>query len=160
MTTRRRTPITTVVAASMLISVPFIAEKEGKSNDPYLDIAKIPTVCYGETRVPMRRYTDEECKQMLEKAVKEVVTPVLEMTPSLLNKPYALAAATSLAYNVGLTNYKNSTARKRFNAGNFAGGCSAIKLWDKARVNGKLQTVKGLVNRRNDEYKICMQDVQ
>ncbi len=159
MSTKRRTPLTAVVAASMLISVPFIAEKEGKSNDPYLDIAKVPTVCYGETRVPMRRYTDEECKQMLEKAVEEFATPVLELTPSLLNKPYALAAATSLAYNIGLANYKVSSARKRFLVGNFAGGCAGIKLWDKAKVNGKLQTVKGLVNRRADEYKICVKDV-
>lgn len=154
-----RPAITAVVAASMAISVPFIGEKEGLRTDPYKDIAGIPTVCYGETRVPMRRYTPEECKAMLSKAVEEFATPVLKLTPSLLNKPYALAAATSLAYNIGLPSYKNSTARKRFNAGNFAGGCSAIKLWDKAKVNGKLQTVKGLVKRRNDEYKICINDV-
>lgn len=155
-----RPALTAVVAASMLISVPFIAEKEGLRTDPYRDIAGIATVCYGETKVPMKKYTPAECKEMLEKSVEKYATPVLEMTPSLLNKPYALAAATSLAYNVGLTNYKNSTARKRFNAGNFAGGCAGIKLWDKARVNGKLQTVKGLVNRRADEYKICIQDVR
>lgn len=155
----RRRPLTAVVAASMLISVPFIAEKEGLRTDPYKDIAGISTVCYGETKVPMRKYTPEECKEMLEKSVETYATPVLELTPSLLNKPYALAAATSLAYNIGLTNYKDSSARKRFLAGNFAGGCSGIKLWDKARVNGKLQTVNGLVKRRADEYKICVKDV-
>lgn len=154
-----RPGLTAVVAASMVISVPFIADSEGKNNDPYKDIAGIPTVCYGETRVPMRRYSDAECKAMLEKAVAEFATPVLELTPSLLNKPYALAAATSLAYNIGLPQYKVSSARKRFVEGNFAGGCSAIKLWDKARVKGKLQTVKGLVNRRAKEYSICLKDV-
>lgn len=146
------------LAASLLISTPFIGGWEGKRNDPYKDIAGIQTVCYGETRVKMRRYSDEECLKMLEKAVKGFAEPVLKATPGLTEHPKALAAATSLAYNIGMTNYNNSSARKRFNEGNLVGGCSAIKLWDKARINGKLQTVKGLQNRRDAEYKLCMED--
>ena len=67
-----------------------------------------------------------------------------------------LAAATSLAYNIGITAYCGSTADKRFDQRNFAGGCAGLKLWDKARVGGKLQTVRGLANRRADEYRLCM----
>lgn len=147
------------IAAALLIATPFIGKWEGKRNDPYKDIAGIQTVCYGETRVPMRKYTDAECTEMLDKAVREFAEPVLKLTPTLADKPYALAAATSLAYNIGITAYGNSTARKRFVQGNIAGGCAGIKLWDKSRINGKLQTVKGLVNRRADEYKLCMRSV-
>lgn len=150
--------IAAVVAISLAIASPFIGKWEGKRNDPYKDIAGVMTVCYGETRVPMRRYSDEECSIMRDKAVKGFMEPVLELTPSLADKPNALAAATSLAYNIGITNYKNSSARARFNLGNFRGGCAGLKLWDKARVDGKLQTVKGLVNRRTDEYNLCMKD--
>lgn len=150
---------TATLAAALLIAVPLIGTWEGKENDPYKDIAGITTVCYGETRVPMRRYTDAECKEMLEEAVQGFASPVLKATPTLENKPYALAAATSLSYNIGLKAYNDSTARKRFLAGDIKGGCSALRFWDKARVKGKLQTVKGLVNRRADEYKICIRDV-
>lgn len=150
---------TATLVAALLIATPFIGTWEGKENDPYKDIAGITTVCYGETRVPMRRYSDAECKAMLEKAVEGFAAPVLEATPTLEGKQYALAAATSTAYNIGLKSYNGSTARKRFLAGDIKGGCSALRLWDKARVNGKLQTVKGLVNRRTAEYNICVKDV-
>jgi len=154
----KRKPIA-ALAATLLIATPFIGTWEGKVNDPYKDIAGIPTVCYGETRVPMRRYTDAECKEMLEEAVSEFAAPVLKATPTLADKPYALAAATSLAYNIGVGSYNGSTARKRFLKGDIKGGCSALRFWDKARVNGKLQTVKGLANRRTAEYNICVKDV-
>lgn len=150
---------TAAIAAALLIAAPFIGKWEGKRNDPYKDIAGIPTVCYGETRVTMRHYSDEECTEMLNKAVKAFAEPVLKLTPTLSTKPYALAAATSLSYNIGIGAYSTSTARKRFNSGNIAGGCSALKFWDKARVKGKLTTVKGLQNRRADEYKLCLKDV-
>lgn len=144
------------LAAALLIATPFIGKWEGKRNDPYKDIAGITTVCYGETRVPMRKYSDAECTEMLDKAVSGFAEPVLKLTPTLADKPHALAAVTSLAYNIGITNYSKSSARARFLNGNMDGGCAGIKLWDKARVNGKLQTVQGLVNRRADEYKLCM----
>lgn len=147
------------VAASLIFSVPFIGTWEGKRNDPYKDIVGVSTVCYGETRVEMKHYTDAECKEMLAKAAEKYAEPVLQLTPTLVDKPEMLAAATSLAYNVGIGNYTNSSARKRFNLKNFRGGCAGIKLWDKARVNGKLQTVKGLVNRRAAEYNLCMKGI-
>lgn len=143
-------------AAALLLAVPFIAGWEGKSNDPYKDIVGITTVCYGETRVKMRRYTDEECKVMLEKAVDGFMQPVLKMTPTLQDRPYELAAATSLAYNIGLKNYENSSVRKQFNLGNFKQACNNFKLWNKARRMGRLVVVKGLVNRRAKETELCL----
>lgn len=105
------------VAASVALSAPLIAGWEGKSNDPYLDIAKIQTVCYGETRVEMRRYTDAECQQMLAAAAEGFAREVLACTPILAYHPYQLAAATSLAYNIGVKAYCGSTVARRFNAG-------------------------------------------
>lgn len=138
--------------AALLLSVPFIANWEGKRNDPYVDIVGVQTVCYGETRVEMRRYTDAECTAMLTRAVEGFQTQVLRCTPVLANHPHKLAAATSLAYNIGASNYCRSTAARRFNAGDLRGGCEAIKLWNKA--GGKV--VKGLVNRRKQEYELCL----
>jgi lysozyme len=137
---------------SLLIATPFIAGWEGKRNDPYRDIVGVQTVCYGETNVNMRRYTDQECLDMLNNSVKGYQDRVLQCSPILIGHPYQLAAATSLSYNIGSSAYCRSTAARRFNQGDFKGGCEAIKLWNKA--GGRV--VQGLVNRRNAEYNLCV----
>lgn len=144
--------IASAVAGAIALATPFIAGWEGKRNDPYNDIVGIPTVCYGETRVEMRRYSDTECISMLVKAVGEFAGPVLECTPVLAERPHQLAAATSLAFNIGSGGYCRSTAARRFNAGDIKGGCDAFLMWNKA--GGKV--VRGLVNRREAERKLCL----
>lgn len=150
--------ILAAVAAATLIATPFIGVWEGKRNDPYKDIVGVWTVCYGETRVAMKSYSDKECLTMLNEGVEDFAEPVLQMTPTLVDKPYAAAAATSLAYNIGIGAYKTSTVRKKFLRGDIRGGCDGLLAWSKARVKGKLVTVKGLLNRRNAERTICMKD--
>lgn len=140
-------------AAIALATTALIAPWEGKRNDPYLDIVKVPTVCYGETRVQMRRYSDHECMEMLQKAVAQDFAPkVYECAPVLWNRPYQAAAAISLTYNIGPAAFCKSTAARLFNAGDLRGGCKALTRFDKA--GGK--TVRGLTNRRAAEYRLCM----
>ncbi len=148
-----RPAIAAVVAASLLISLPLISKSEGKRNDPYIDMAGIPTVCYGETHVKMRHYTDAECLDMLKKSVEGYTNEVLNVTPALSDRPWELAAATSLAYNTGVDRYKNSTMSKLFAQKKFSQGCSEFAKW--VYVKGK--KVKGLVDRRKREYAICIQ---
>lgn len=138
--------------AALALAVPLVGGWEGKRNDPYPDIVGVPTVCYGETRVKMRRYSDLECKTMLQDAVKGFAEPVAACTPNIANRPAQLAAATSLAYNIGVGAYCKSTADRRFDAGDIRGGCDAIKFWNKA--GGKV--VRGLVARRADEHQLCV----
>ena len=140
------------IAAALLLAVPLVTKWEGKRNDPYRDIVGVKTVCYGETRVDMRRYSDAECTAMLHEAVKGFVEPVARCTPIIADRPYQLAAATSLAYNIGVGAYCRSTADRRFDAGDFKGGCAALKFWN--RAGGRF--VQGLANRRADEYRLCM----
>lgn len=144
--------IAVVGAAAAAILTPLVATWEGKSNDPYRDIVGVMTVCYGETRVEMRRYTNAECTDMLDGALAGFAKPVLERNPELRNRPNQLAAATSLAYNIGVTAYRRSTVAKRFSAGNFRGACDSFLAWRFA--GGK--EVKGLLNRRNAERSICL----
>ena len=91
------------IAVALLLAVPLVAKWEGKRNDPYVDIVGVKTVCFGETRVAMRRYSDAECTAMLQEAVKGFAEPVARCTPMIANRPYQLAAASSLAYNIGVT---------------------------------------------------------
>lgn len=137
-------------AAGLLIA--FVGAWEGKSNDPYKDIVGVWTVCYGETRVEMRRYTDAECKDMKANALVDFAEPVLKRNPELRGRDNQLAAAVSLSYNIGNAAYARSTVARRFSAGDFRGACDAFLMWTKA--GGKV--VRGLVNRRRAERDLCL----
>lgn len=72
---------------------------------------------------------------------------------SVLRKPATdaqLGAMTSLAYNIGVGAFKDSTLLRKFNAGDIAGAAAEFPKW--RRANGKV--MQGLVNRRADEQKV------
>ncbi|MXO72858.1 glycoside hydrolase family protein [Altererythrobacter buctensis] len=144
----------TLGATAAAAALAIVGVWEGKSNDPYRDIVGVWTVCYGETRVDMRRYTNAECEDMLAGAVGEFGEAVLARNPNLRDKPYALAAATSLSYNIGQSAYARSTVARRFSAGNIRGGCDAFLMWNKA--GGR--EVRGLTRRRQAERALCLKD--
>lgn len=137
-------------AAAGLIAV--TAQWEGKSNDPYLDLIGKATVCYGETNVPMRRYSDAECEDMLAGSLAEYAAAVLVRNPELRGHDPQIVAASSLSYNIGNAAYARSTVAKRFSAGDWRGACDAFRSW--VYAGGK--RVQGLVNRREAERKICL----
>ena len=172
---RRRFIVGFILLVSCLVSLPAMAQNrddialeligawEGKRNYAYLDIADVPTICYGSTRgVKLGDYkTDRECKTLLIHEIAEYrsglfqyFTPVTEHCRMTDKRD---AAYTSLAYNVGIRAAGKSTATRRLNKGDIAGGCEALTWWNKARVNGTLRRVRGLVNRRNDERRYCLE---
>lgn len=146
--------IAIVGASAAALLTGTIAMWEGKENVGYLDIAKIPTACYGDTEnvVVGKLYSDEECELRLYDQARRHVEPVLKCTPSLREQPYLLAAAGSLAYNIGPTAYCTSTVDRRFDAGDEKGACDAILMWN--RAGGRV--VQGLVNRRQWERDLCL----
>ena len=144
--------IAMAVAGAVAIALPVISRWEGRSLDPYKDIVGVWTVCDGDTRVQMRRYTHAECDAMTRKAAGEFAAKVLACTPTLRDRPQQLAAATSLAYNIGADAYCRSTVARRFNAGDLRGACNGFGAW----VYAGGERVQGLVNRRADETKLCL----
>lgn len=141
------------VAAMIAIATPFVAVWEGKSNDPYKDIVGVTTVCYGETRnIQNRRYSDAECTTMLAEGLGDFGEAVAARNPELRDHPNQWAAATSLAYNIGKSAYARSTVAKRFSARRWRSACDNFLAWKYA--GGRV--VRGLVNRRNAERKICL----
>lgn len=169
--TGRQALIGTVGTAAAAAMLALVAPWEGKRNDPYQDIVGVWTVCYGETRVAMKRYSDAECEDMLARGLNDFAKPVLKRNPELRYHPQQLAAATSLAYNIGNANYAGSTVARRFSALDFEGACEGFLNWNRAtfskprpggqclqKKNGRWScVVKGLDNRRRDERKICLQ---
>lgn len=139
--------------AALAAAVAMIAGFEGRRNAPYHDMAGVLTVCHGETQVPMRRYSDAECAAMLRRRVEhDYAKPVLACVPALAHRPGPLVASVSLAYNIGVGAFCRSTVARRFNAGDWAGGCDAFRVW--TRANGAV--VPGLVRRREAERRMCL----
>lgn len=146
-------------AAFIDAAVPFVARWEGLRTMAYLDLVGVPTVCYGETKgVSLGdRYTVTECDAMLGRELlayraglhRYIAPPVLA---DLMPVPRDVAFV-SLAYNVGVSGAGKSTAVRRLNAGDVAGACDALTWWNKA--GGRV--VRGLVNRRADEKRLCLQ---
>ena len=150
MTGRQKLAAVVGGAAAGLIAV--VAQFEGKSNDPYLDIVNVPTVCYGETQVEMRHYSDAECKDMLAGSLTKYSAAVLDANPELAGHDAQLLAASSLAYNIGPRAYRRSTVAKRFSQGRWRAACDAFLMWN--RAGGRV--VRGLTERRQKERAICL----
>jgi len=140
-------------AIALAAALSLIQPWEGKRNDPYRDIVGVLTVCYGETQGAMRHYSDAECSAKLTQRVEaDYAAPILRCVPGFANRPYPFAAGISLSYNIGTAAFCRSSSARLFNAGKWALGCDALLLWNKA--GGKV--VRGLVNRREAERKLCM----
>lgn len=61
-------------------------------------------------------------------------------------------AYTSFIFNVGQKTFCSSTLVKKLNSGDYQGACEELKRW--VFVNGC--KVKGLIKRREEEYRMCI----
>ncbi|WP_425070631.1 lysozyme [Sagittula sp. S175] len=144
-------------AAFLAVAVPLVGKWEGLRLEPYRDIVNVLTWCYGETQgTPKASYTKAECDAMLGKRILQYRAGMHKRyTPETLARRLTAqrdAALSSVAYNVGVAGFGGSTSVKRLNAGDIAGSCEALTWWNKA--GGRV--VRGLVNRRAEEYDLCM----
>lgn len=149
-------------AAAIYIAAPLIELVEGVENRPYIDIAGVKTVCAGITGSEVvwgKTYSNRECLNLLEKHIKIHGKHVQDAVTYPI-APQTRAALISFSYNVGGSAMRKSTAVKLINQGKVEQGCKALGMWTKATVNGKKVVVKGLVNRRNEEIKLCLSGLQ
>lgn len=150
-------------AGSLVLATAIIAKWEGEERIGYADhlAGGLPTACFGHTKTAVvgKRYSAEQCKEMLTSDVNEHAARIRACVPA--GTPVeAQAAFLSLAFNIGTTAFCGSTVARRLNAGNLRGACDAMLMWAKARVAGKLVTIRGLLNRRENERALCLQGVR
>ncbi|WP_244487036.1 lysozyme [Devosia sp. Leaf420] len=148
-------------AALMASAIALVGGWEGLRAVAYPDrLANgIPTVCFGETRgVKLGdSYTVSQCQVMLGNALVEFeagMRKCLATPDAVPDKPYV--AFLSLSYNIGTGAFCGSTVARKANAGDFRGACNAIPMWN--RAGGKV--VPGLINRRADEQRFCLEGVR
>ena len=141
----------------LAIAVPLVARFEGCEKRrgvlvyPYLDkLAKVWTRGYGrtyeitETSGPI---TQTEAQNELADGLTRYAASCLKLAPPLAQKPAALAAVASWAWNCGLGAFKRSRLRRAINAGNWELAAEYIKT---PRTAGGVQ-IKGLARRRDAE---------
>lgn len=160
MTAVMRTKLTPPVAAPLpipLAAVQLIAGYEqGPNGGPALRAYKCPagvwTLGFGETDgiKPGMACTEQEAWSML---IRDLTARTVAVTALVKNyvEPDQLGAMVSLAYNIGMGAFAKSTVLRAHNAGDHDAAARAFALWNKAKVNGRLQVLRGLTARRASE---------
>jgi len=119
----------------------------------YLDGGGVATVGWGNAYYSdgsMVKICDTITQEQADKEFEEDLKYFTEGVLELVNVPitdYEEAALVSLAYNIGMSNFEDSTLLKELNWGNFEGCAEQFKWWRKD--NGEV--VKGLCRRRISE---------
>lgn len=158
---RQKLVISAATAAAIYIAAPIVELVEGVEYKPYMDIAGIPTVCSGVTGPDVvwgKKYSAKECRKLLEKHI-QIHGRYVQDAVTYPITPETRAALISFSYNVGGSAMRKSTAVRLINQGKIEEGCNALGMWNKITKNGKKVVVKGLVNRRNEEIKLCLSGV-
>lgn len=138
------------IGAALLVSVMMY---EGYTDKAVIPVpGDVPTIGVGRTEgVHMGDKTEPVREMML---LLKNLDKYGNGIKACINVPlyqYELDAFVSLAYNIGINAFCNSTLVKKLNAGDYSGACEQIIIWDKFK--GK--PLKGLTNRRNEEYRTC-----
>jgi len=141
-----------------------IARSEGCRLRAYRDIAGVWTLGWGETEgvqpgdVWTQAQADERLCSRLTEFAQDVAAVLIRPAT-----PHQLAAMVSLAYNIGMgwegfakprgakDGFRQSSVLRAHNAGSPLAAARAFGLWNKARVGGVLEEVRGLTARRARE---------
>ncbi|QDQ26695.1 lysozyme [Chitinimonas arctica] len=158
--------ITGAVVAVLAIAFPLTAQLEGKRNKTYLDIARIPTACMGQTGPKVKlgaTYSDETCNTWLREELTDYYSAVAQCIDVPM-APHQAAALTVFAYNVGTAGACGSAAARYARQGDWPRACRAIQTNDAGqpawsyitdpKTGGKTYS-KGLANRRARERALC-----
>lgn len=172
-----------ITAGVMALGIAFVKPEEGRSLISYLDPVGVPTICDGITRysngekVQLKQTrTDKECDELLAGELGKAIATV-DKTILLPLSDYQRAGLGSFTYNVGVSAFKNSTAVKFINQGDFVNGCDQLRRWrmlktpvggyddmlDKRRdgmkdcaLKGLKKPCNGIVRRRERERAYCL----
>ena len=139
------------LSASALVG---LAVFEGYSPTTYLDIVGIPTIGFGTTGKDVKPGQRIDPVQALQRKLTDVqkFEGALKNCVKVPLHQHEYDAAIAFSYNVGPKAFCNSTMVKKWNAGDYAGGCNELTKW--VYAGGK--RVPGLVARREKERELCL----
>jgi len=131
----------------------IIKKFEGLRLDAYQDVAGIWTIGYGHIRgVSAGMHISEaEAEQALKDDLHGTEAAVESALAGAATTDSQFSAMVCLCFNIGSANFRSSTVLREHRAGHFDAAANAFLLWNKARIMGVLEEVKGLTNRRAAE---------
>lgn len=144
----------------------IIEDYEGCHLTAYLCPAGIPTIGYGHTGsdvtmqdVGRRTITKVAAEALLESDLRRVGDQVAGACRVSANANQH-AALVSLAFNIGIGNFRKSTVLAAHNRGDTQAAGRAFNLWTKATVKGRKVELPGLVSRRAREAALYLTAVR
>jgi len=144
-----------MIDLAIVVALALMRRFEGLYLTPYLCPAGIPTIGYGATyyedgsRVTLfdAPITRERALELLQWMVRTVYLPtVMRLCPGIDN-PNRLAALIDFTFNLGGSALKNSSLRRKVNAGMWAAVPTELRKW----VMAAGKRLRGLVIRREAE---------
>jgi lysozyme len=154
--------IAVVGAAAAALLVSATPKHEGVVLKGYRDPVGIPTKCMGDTYdvVVGKTYSMAECRESMDRQLRLHAVGAIRCNPSLrAASPGEIAAHVDLAYNFGVGGYCKSSVAQQFKVGNRAEACRRLNRFVKGRVKGKLVPLPGLVKRRAEMSRLCLNGV-
>jgi lysozyme len=131
----------------------FINDREADKLRAYQDGGGVWTIGRGHTGSdvhPGMEITEAESDRLFDLDLADHnIEPLLDGVPA---KQCEYDAMTSLAFNIGMERFRNSTVLKRHKLGNRIGAANAFLLWKFDNGN----VVPGLVHRRELERKMYL----
>jgi len=151
---RKPEPIT---SATKIGNIDHIKKWEGYRGEAYKPTKDdVWTIGWGHTTTAKEgmKITEEEAEELfrwdlewVEDAINDLVT-----VPVSQKQFDALA---SLTYNIGRTQFRNSSVLRRLNNGDYHGAGEAFLMWNKQRnKEGTLTVLRGLTRRRSEEMEM------
>ena len=126
----------------------LIMRNEGCRLAPYHDSVGVLTIGYGHTGPDIAGpISQEEADRLLEQDLDRFEQGVDEAIGDAPTTDNQFGAMVSLAYNVGLGNFRASSVRRLHCAGDYAAAADAFLLWNKAGG----EVLEGLDRRRHEE---------
>ena len=143
------------VAAAALLA--FTPAQEGRVLKTYRDIGGVLTYCDGATENAQagKLYTPAECNAQLDRDLERHAAGIAKCLPMDRLTDGQKVAFVDAAFNIGVPAFCGSSMARRANAGDMAGACDALLLWN--RSGGR--EVAGLTRRRERERELCRRGI-
>lgn len=143
---------------------------EGFRSAPYRDMVGVNTIGYGNTYYPDRRKVQLSDAHLTEPQAEQLAMDIvnLDFAPAVNNifkdeiasgklNQNMFDALVSLAYNIGVSALANSNSvTGNIKKGRYNAAANGFLLWNKGRVNGRLQPIRGLTRRRTEERELFL----
>ena len=124
--------------------------------------AGLPTIGYGHVvnkgETFPEQIQEQDAQDLLQRDLVRFETALNRLELNLTQCQYD--ACISLSYNIGIEAFKKSTLVRKLKAGDIVGASEQFVRWNKATVKGKFIALKGLTNRRLDEKKLFLGEIQ